>query len=163
MLCLHKKTSPLCIILLISLLSHFSLAMGSDAKLTPRTRLLENMVTHVDRSYGFTIDLARDFGLSSEQGDVLFFQSPDRVGAVIVRPRPGLSLGTVQETLRNGFDNEVIVLATIGSPETLELEGARGLAMEVEGTLQGRDVRGVLAGIFGVDLTAMAQEQPGPA
>ena len=149
MLCHHKKTSLASIILLISLLSHFNLAMGSDAKLTPRTRLLVNMVTYIDRSYGFTIDLASDFSLSSEQGDVLFFQSPDRSGAVIVRPRPGLSLGTVQETLRNGFENEVIALDTTGAPETLELEGARGLAMEVEGTLQGQEVRGVLAGIFG--------------
>jgi len=149
MLRLHEKIRLLSLILLTGLLTPVSQMSASEAVRTPRFGLSEKTEIYVDRSYGFTIALLEDFRLSSEQGDLLFFQSPNRPGTMIVRPRPGLSLRTVQATLRNGFDNETIVLTPTGSPTTLQLDGGQGLAMEVEGKLQGREVHGMLAGIFG--------------
>lgn len=146
---LHKRASLLASILLMSLLTPFTSAAGSDAIQEPGYVLAEKTEIYSDRSYGFTIALPKDFQLSSEQGDLLFFQSPDRAGTVIVRPRPGLSVSTVQAMLRNGFENEVIVLTPTGATTRLELEGGRGFVMEVRGSIEGRDVHGLLAGIFG--------------
>jgi hypothetical protein len=147
----YKKAIQLTFTLFIGLLTHANVAVGSEAKQTPPSGVLGKMTSYTDRSYGFTIDLLKDFQLSSEQGDLLYFRSPDRAGTVIVRPRPGLSVSTVQATLRNGFDNDVIVLTPTGAPTTLELAGARGIAMEVEGTIEGREVYGIVAGIFGAN------------
>jgi len=146
---LHNAISPLSIILLIVLLTNLTPAKGSDRIKGARSGLPELTETYVDKSYGFSIDLLTDFRLSSEQGDLLFFRSYDRAGTVIVRPRPGLALSTVQATLRNGFDNDVIVLKPTGAPTKLELDGGQGLAMDVEGTIEGREVYGMVAGIFG--------------
>jgi len=107
--------------------------------------------TYIDRSYGFSIELARDFKLSSEQQDLLFFKSPERVGTVIIRPRPGLTLSTVQAAMRNGFESKVITLVPKGVPMTLNINGGQGMAMEVSGSIEGREVRGTMAGIFGGD------------
>jgi hypothetical protein len=107
--------------------------------------------TYIDRSYGFSIDLARDFNLSSEQGDLLFFKSPDRAGTVIIRPRPGLTLSTVQAAMRSGFESKVITLTPTGVPMTLNVNDGQGMAMEVTGSIEGREVRGTMAGIFGGD------------
>lgn len=117
----------------------------------PRLGLAEVTRTYVDRSYGFAIDLPKDFRLSSEQGDVLFFQSHERAGTVIIRPRPGLTVSNIQSALRNGFDNEGIQIETFGSPETLEFNSGQGLRMESKGTVNGREVHGVIAGIIGGD------------
>jgi len=68
---------------------------------------------------------------------------------MIVRTVPGLSLSTVQARLRNGLNTESITIKPTGSPETLQLQGAQGLIMEAGGNLQGREIFGKLAGIFG--------------
>jgi hypothetical protein len=135
--------------LLVLTVMQLHTAFASESSSGPRLGLPEQTHTYIDRSYGFTLDLPLDFSLSSEQGDLLFFRSSNRPGTFIIRPRPGLSLSTVQAALRNGFDNEQIVLKTTGSPETLELNGAQGLGMEVQGTVEGREVHGMMAGIFG--------------
>ena len=139
-----KKFALPSLILFVSLLAIFSPSQGSDTN--PRFRSSQ---TYVDRSYGFTIALSKGFRLSSEQGDLLFFRSLNRPGTIIIRPRSGLSLSTVQAAIRNGFDDEAIQLTPSGPPITLELEGGRGLARKVEGTLDGQAVSGILAGVFG--------------
>ena len=137
--------------LLIVFLSKTIPASASEPGEQSRQIFREVTETYTDRSYGFSIELARDFKLSSEQGDVLFFKSPDRAGTVIIRPRPGLSLSNVQAAMRNGFESKVITLTPIGAPMTLDVVGGQGMAMEVAGRLEGKEVRGTMAGIFGGD------------
>jgi len=43
----------------------------------PRYGPAETTTTVIDRGYGFATDLVHNLRLSSEQGDVLFFQSPE--------------------------------------------------------------------------------------
>lgn len=107
--------------------------------------------TYTDRTSGFSLELPKDFRLSSEQGDLLYFQSPERNGTMIVRTIPGLSLSTVQASLRNGLHAESLTIKPSGSPETLQLQGAQGLAMDAGGSMQGREIAGKLAGIFSPD------------
>ena len=142
----------LCLTLLLIALSflnaHFS-ASAAEPKNQPRVAVQEQTRTYTDRSSGFSLELPKDFRLSSEQGDLLYFQSPKRKGTMIVRTVPGLSLRTVQDRLRNGLHAEAISINPTGSPESLQLQGAQGLMMDAGGNIQGRELLGKLAGIFG--------------
>jgi hypothetical protein len=126
-----------------------ALASSDEPVRKPRFSVAEKTIAYVDRTAGFSVELPVDFRLTSEQGDLLFFQSQDRPGTLIVRPRPGLTLSSVQGVLRNGFDHEVVQITPRGSPATLNLGTAQGLAMEAQGNLRGRETLGMLAGIFG--------------
>ena len=75
--------------------------------------LADKTAMYVDRTAGFTINLSRDFRLSTEQGDLLYFRSFERRGTLIIKPVPGLTLRNIQEVLRNGFDADSISLKTI--------------------------------------------------
>ncbi len=139
------------ILVVASLATPIAVTAGEWEDQHPRPVFRELTETYIDRSYGFSIELAHDFKLSSEQAELLFFRSPDRPGTVIIRPRPGLSLSTVQAVMRNGFESDVITLTPIGAPLTLNVHNGQGLAMEVTGTLEGREIQGTLAGVFGGD------------
>jgi hypothetical protein len=114
-------------------------------------RRMDSTATYTDRSYGFSIDLSRDFYLSNEQGDVLFFTSRKRAGTVIIRPRPGLSVATIQAAMRNGFESDAISITPTGPPMSLKINNGQGLYREVVGVVNDREVKGILAGIVGGD------------
>lgn len=135
----------------LSLLNTGFSASAAEPKNQPRLAAPEQTRTYTDRSSGFSLELPKDFRLSSEQGDLLYFQSPERKGTMIVRTVPGLSLRTVQDRLRNGLHAETITINPTGSPESLQLQGAQGLMMDAGGNIQGRELLGKLAGIFGPD------------
>ncbi len=147
-----RKT--LCFTLVMASLSFFNAdlsASSAESKSQIRFEVQALTRTYTDRTSGFSLELPKDFRLSSEQGDLLYFQSPERNGTMIVRTIPGLSLSTVQSRLRNGLHAESITIKPTGSPETLQLQGAQGLAMDAGGSMQGREIFGKLAGIFGPD------------
>jgi hypothetical protein len=133
----------------LSLLNADFSACAAEPKSQARLEVQERTRTYTDRTSGFSLELPKDFRLSSEQGDLLYFQSPERNGTMIVRTVPGLSLRTVQARLRNGLNAEAITIKPTGSPETLQLQGAQGLMMDAGGNMQGRELFGKLAGIFG--------------
>ena len=133
----------------LSLLNADFSARAAEPKSQPRLEVQEQTRTYTDRTSGFSLELPKDFRLSSEQGDLLYFQSPERNGTMIVRTVPGLSLRTVQARLRSGLHAEAITINPTGSPETLQLEGAQGWMMDAGGNIQGRELLGKLAGIFG--------------
>jgi hypothetical protein len=120
---------------------------ASDPPRSPQLPDVTN--TFVDRRSGFSIDLPYQFQLTSEQRDVLFFQSPVRPGAILIKPTPGLTLATVQAAMRNGFESDRVKLTPIGSPMSIEINGGQGMGMEVEGEFEGVKIRGLLAGCFG--------------
>ena len=115
----------------------------------PRLSIDEKVKTFVDRSNGYTIDLPHQFRLTSEHSGLLFFQTIEMPGTLIIKPSPGIGLHNVQMALREGFKSESIVLKPTGSPISLKLDGGQGMAMEVTGQIQGRAVQGMLAGVFG--------------
>ena len=137
-------------LLIVSLSRTIPVSAGEQGEQS-RQMFREVTETYIDRSYGFSIELARDFKLSTEQGDLLYFRSPDRVGTVIIRPRPGLTLANVQAAMRSGFESKAITLTPTGAPMTLNVKGGQGMAMVVTGRIEGREVQGTMAGIFGGD------------
>ena len=68
---------------------------------------------------------------------------------MIVRTVPGLSLRTMQGRIRNWLHAEAITINPTGSPESLQLQGAQGLMINASRNIQGRELLGKLAGIFG--------------
>jgi len=145
----EKKLCLTVFLVALNLFTPVFAAAADEPKATPRFEVQEHTNLYTDRTFGFTLQLPNDFRLSSEQGDLLYFQSPERSGTMIVRTVPGLSLSTVQERLRNGLEAESITIKPTGSPETLQLQGAQGLIMNAGGTMQGREIFGKLAGVFG--------------
>ncbi|MFP6808003.1 MAG: hypothetical protein VB957_12635 [Pseudomonadales bacterium] len=117
----------------------------------PRLTLPDQVHTYLDRSYGFSIELAKDFELVSETRDLLFFKSASRAGTVIIRPRPGLSLSNVQAALRTGFESSKIKIIPTGAPNMVDINGGQGLGMGVTGQIDGREIQGIFAGVFGGD------------
>lgn len=145
----NKKLYLTLLMVALNLLNPNFSAHAAEPETTPRFEVQEHTNIYTDRTFGFSLQLPNDFRLSSEQGDLLFFQSPERSGTMIIRTVPGLSLSTVQASLRNGLNAESITIKPTGSPETLQLEGAQGLMMDAGGNMQGREIFGKLAGVFG--------------
>ncbi len=139
------------LVLVMLLASAGEIDASEQVKNKPRLGLPDKTRTYLDRSYGFSLDLSEDFELTSEQGDLLFFRSAQRPGTVIIRPRPDMSLSTVQGILRTGFESEQIRLTPTGAPRSVTVKGGQGLSMDVEGKIEGREIRGTFAGIFGGD------------
>ncbi len=117
----------------------------------PRIALPEETETYVDRTAGFAIDLPRRFKLVAEEDDLLYFQSFENYGTVIVRPMPDLTLSDIQMAMRGGVESRRAKLKTHGSPLTLNLRGGQGMTMEVKGTIDDVEVTGYLAGILGAN------------
>ncbi|HIL97403.1 MAG TPA: hypothetical protein EYG51_16035 [Pseudomonadales bacterium] len=143
-----RLCTTLLFVLAVASNSPVSHSAASESETEHATRI-DSVATYIDRSYGFSIKLARDFHLSSEEQDVLFFRSRERKGTVIIRPRPGLSVSSIQAAMRNGFDSEAIKLTPTGPPVTLNLSNGQGLSREVGGTINGVEVQGTLAGVIG--------------
>jgi len=127
----------------------YSAQATDQNKRKPRLSIQEKVNTFVDRSNGYTIDLPHQFRLTGEHSGLLFFQTIEMPGTLIIRPSPGMGLHNVQMALRQGFQSEYIVLKPTGAPISLKVNGGQGMAIEVTGKIQGREVRGMLAGVFG--------------
>ena len=147
-----QKRTPLTLLLgvLFLLDVHFS-ALAAEPKTQTRFESEANEQTsaYTDRTAGFSLSLPKDFRLSSEQPGLLYFQSAERSGTMIIRTVPGLSLSNVQTRLRNGLSAQSITMKPTGSPETLRLQGAQGLMIDAQGHMRGREISGKLASIFG--------------
>ena len=76
-------------------------ASAGEQAAQSRQMFREVTETYIDRSAGFSIELARDFKLSSEQGDLLYFRSPDRDGTVTVQLRE-TEAGQLLEVIDDG-------------------------------------------------------------
>ena len=142
----HPTTAKCFSLLFVVAAASQSAASEFEARQPTR---IDSIATYTDRSYGFSIKLARDFHLSSEQQDVLFFRSRERAGTVIIRPRPGLSVSEIQAAMRNGFETDRIKLTPTGPPESLNLKNGQGLSREVVGEVDGVEVQGTMAGVVG--------------
>jgi len=134
----------------ISLLAfHCQASEQRVAKHKPRLSVEEQVETFIDRTNGYTIDLPHSFRLTSEHSGLLFFQTVEMPGTLIIKPTPGMGLHNVQVALRQGFQTDHIILKPTGAPISLNVNGGQGMALEVTGSIQGREVRGMLAGVFG--------------
>ncbi len=138
---------------LLSLTLLLFVSMGTSAsdlsQAAPKLALPDKSVRFVDRSYGFEISIPRHFELTGDEAGLLYFQSSEKPGLLIVRPAPGMGLQNVQQLMRNGFESRVTRLRTKGAPMSMSVANGQGMAMAVEGDLQGQPVAGYLAGIFG--------------
>jgi hypothetical protein len=115
----------------------------------PRRALPDRTQTFVDKSYGFTLDVPKHFRLTGDEAGLLYFQSSEKPGIIVVRPTPGMGLANVQQLMRSGFESRITKLKTKGAPLTLNITNGQGMTMEVDGTLQDQPIEGYLAGIFG--------------
>lgn len=138
-------------LLLFSLVLCFSRpVLGSDvSEVRPHLALPERTNTFIDKTYGFQIDVPRHFELTGDEMGLLYFQSSQKPGLIIIRPTPGMGLKNVQQLMRNGFESPITSLRTDGSPLTLNVRNGQGMTMPVKGEMQGQPVEGYLAGIFG--------------
>lgn len=132
---------------LLLIAASVSASDAGDAR--PHLALPDRTNTFIDRSYGFQIDVPRHFELTGDESGLLYFQSSQKPGLIIIRPTPGMGLKNVQQLMRNGFESPITSLRTAGSPLTIDVRNGQGMTMAVTGEMQGQPVKGYLAGIFG--------------
>ena len=147
----QKRILLTLLLVVLSLLNiHFStFAAEPKTQTSFKSEVNAQTKAYTDRTAGFSLQLPQDFRLSSEKAGLLYFQSAERSGTMIIRTVPGLSLSNVQVRLRNGLSAESITIKPTGSPETLRLQGAQGLMIDAGGHMRGREISGKLASIFG--------------
>ena len=100
------------LLVVLSLLNiHFStFAAEPKTQTSFKSEVNAQTKAYTDRTAGFSLQLPQDFRLSSEKAGLLYFQSAERSGTIIIRTVPGLSLSNVQVRLRNGLSAESITI-----------------------------------------------------
>ncbi len=101
---------------------------------------------YVNQQAGFAIELPSGFRFDAEEDDMLYFNSTQSSGVLIVHSWPGLGSDEIQSAMQGGFHEEGINLTPVAAPDRIQIENGRGMAVKVKGVFLGHPVRGLLAG-----------------
>lgn len=105
--------------------------------------------TFRDETAGFAMPLAGGFRFGGRQENIAVFVSNTTPGVVFIRSGERFTDEEIAEAVRSGYSDEGVALLPAGPGERLNPRGGRGQAVLVKGTLEGQEVRGLLAGFIG--------------
>lgn len=84
------------------------------------------------------------------EGPRVLFGSDTEAGLIVASFREGATLEEMQQAATQGFTDSGLLLRPVGAPQPLEVQGARGVAVDMQTTAQdGTALRARAAGVIG--------------